>query len=115
MSLIMRNTIAEVTFEALTAGIEKAIEWREKDDHSVLVIKNDSEKTTDLTVKAGDGIQGTTNLKLEVPVGISLVKLESGRFKIVSYDKKRDGDEDKRGKIVVVSTGTPSVGIVSIV
>lgn len=105
MDLTMRNTIAAVTLEALTASTAKAIDWSEKDEHAVLVINASAQ--TDLTVKAGNGIQGVTDLALTVPKGVSLVKLESGRFKNVSGANK--------GKVIVVSTGTPSVGVVAIV
>lgn len=105
MALTMRNTIAEVTLEALTANTAKAIGWNEKDEHTVLVINAAAQ--TDLTVKAGNGIQGVTDLVLTVPKGVSLVKLESGRFKNVSGANK--------GKVIVVSTGTPSVGVVALV
>ena len=105
MALTMRNTIAEVTLEALTANTAKAIAWNEKDEHTVLVINAAAQ--TDLTVKAGNGIQGVTDLVLTVPQGVSLVKLESGRFKNVSGANK--------GKVIVVSTGTPSVGVVALV
>lgn len=105
MALTMRNTIAAVTLEALTANTAKAIDWSEKDEHTVLVINASAQ--TDLTVKAGNGIQGVTDLVLTVPQGVSLVKLESGRFKNVSGANK--------GKVIVVSTGTPSVGVVALV
>lgn len=105
MALTMRNTIAEVTLEALTANTAKAITWNEKDEHTVLVINAATQ--TNLTVKAGNGIQGVTDLVLTVPQGVSLVKLESGRFKNVSGANK--------GKVIVVSTGTPSVGVVALV
>ena len=105
MALTMRNTIAEVTLEALTANTAKAIAWNEKDEHTVLVINAATQ--TNLTVKAGNGIQGVTDLVLTVPKGVSLVKLESGRFKNVSGANK--------GKVIVVSTGTPSVGVVALV
>lgn len=105
MDLTMRNTIAAVTLEALTANTAKAITWNEKDEHTVLVINAATQ--TNLTVKAGNGIQGVTDLVLTVPQGVSLVKLESGRFKNVSGANK--------GKIIVVSTGTPSVGVVALV
>ena len=105
MALTMRNTIAAVTLEALTASTAKAIDWSEKDEHTVLVINASAQ--TNLTVKAGNGIQGVTDLVLTVPQGVSLVKLESGRFKNVSGANK--------GKVIVVSTGTPSVGVVALV
>ena len=105
MALTMRNTIAAVTLEALTASTAKANDWSEKDEHTVLVINASAQ--TDLTVKAGNGIQGVTDLVLTVPQGVSIVKLESGRFKNVSGANK--------GKVIVVSTGTPSVGVVALV
>ena len=105
MALTMRNTIAAVTLEVLTANTAKAITWNEKDEHTVLVINAATQ--TNLTVKAGNGIQGVTDLVLTVPQGVSLVKLESGRFKNVSGANK--------GKVIVVSTGTPSVGVVALV
>lgn len=105
MDLTMRNTLAAVALEALTASTAKAIDWNEKDEHTVLVINAAAQ--TDLTVKAGNGIQGVTDLVLTVPKGVSLVKLESGRFKNVSGANK--------GKVIVVSTGTPSVGVVALV
>ena len=105
MALTMRNTIAAVTLEALTANTAKAITWNEKDEHTVLVINAAAQ--TNLTVMAGNGIQGVTDLVLTVPQGVSLVKLESGRFKNVSGANK--------GKVIVVSTGTPSVGVVALV
>lgn len=105
MDVTMRNAIATPTLEALTESTPKAIAWNENDDKMILVIK--AEGATDLTVKAGNGIQGVNDLKLTVPEGVSLVKLESGRFKNVSGENK--------GKIVVLSTGTPSVGVAALV
>ncbi len=105
MDVTMRNDIATVELEALSAGTAKAIDWTENDNKMILVINADS--ATDLTVKAGNGIQGVCDLTLTVPKGVSLVKLESGRFKNVSGENK--------GKIVVVSTGTPSVGVAALV
>lgn len=105
MALVMRNELAKVELEALTASTEKALEWDENDDRTILVVSATSQ--TDITVKQGNGIQGVTDIKFTVPIGTSLIKLDSGMFKNVTGTNK--------GKIVVVSTGTPSVGIVSIV
>lgn len=101
MSVVKRNEIAAVELEALTASTEKAIPWDGGDEKQVLVIQSSSETT--LTVKAGNGIQGVTDKTVNVPVGVNLLKLESGRFKNVSGENK--------GKIVVVSPGTPKVGV----
>lgn len=105
MDVTMRNSIATPTLEALTESTPKALAWDENDDKMILVIS--AEAATDLTIKAGNGIQGVNDHKLTVPKGVSLVKLESGRFKNISGENK--------GKIVVVSTGTPSVGIAALV
>ena len=106
MTVTMRNHIATPVMTAMTASTPTAIEWKENDDKMVLVIN--ASASTDLTVKAGNGIQGVNDLVLnDVPKGVSLIKLESGRFKNVSGDNK--------GKIVVVSTGTPSVGVAALV
>lgn len=105
MELAMRNELATVTLEKLTANTATALEWAERDDKMILVISATS--ATTLTVKAGNGIQGVADLALTVPVGTNLVKLESGRFKNVTGENK--------GKIVVESPGTPSVGVVALV
>ena len=105
MKLTMRNDIATPELTALTASEPKAIVWDENDDKVVLVIN--ATAATKLTVKSGNGIQSVCDLTLDVPVGVSLVKLESGRFKFVSGENK--------GKIVVVSEGTPKVGVAALV
>ena len=105
MEVTMRNHIATPALQALVASTPTAIEWSENDQKTVLVINAGS--ATTLTVKAGNGIQGVADLRLDVPKGVSLVKLESGRFKNVSGENK--------GKIVVVSPGTPSVGVCALV
>ena len=107
MNITMRNEIVKAELTALTANTAKAIEWKENDNKMILVVQNSGSAATTLTVKAGNGIQGVADLTLTVPVGVNLVKLESGRFKNVSGENK--------GKIVVVSPGTPSVGVVAIV
>ena len=106
MSVVKRNETAAVTMTALTANTAKALPWGESDEKLVLVVQNSGSAATNLTIKAGDGIQGVADKTVSVPAGISLMKLESGRFKNVGGTNK--------GKIVVVSTGTPSVGVVAI-
>jgi hypothetical protein len=105
MEVVMRNTLTNIALTALTAATPTAIVWSESDEKMILVVNAGA--ATTLTVKAGNGIQGVEDLVLSVPKGISLLKLESGRFKNVSGESK--------GKIVVVSDGTPSVGTVAIV
>lgn len=105
MDITMRNTIATPALSALTANTAKAIEWPESDEKMTLVI-NATDKNT-LTVLAGNGIQGVADLEIDVPAGVSLIKLESGRFKNVTGENK--------GKIVIKSTGTPKVGVAALV
>ena len=104
MTVTMRNEAATVDLIKLSANTPTPFEWFENDHKMTLVINAESETT--LTVLAGNGIQGVANLTLSVPEGISLIKLDSGRFKNVTGESK--------GKIVVKSDGTPSVGVVAL-
>lgn len=105
MDVTMRNTIVTPTLTALTANTAKAIEWPESDEKMTLVIS--ASAATTLTVLAGNGIQGVANLEVNVPEGVSLLKLESGRFKNVTGENK--------GKILVKSAGTPEIGVAALV
>lgn len=105
MNLTMRNELATPTMTALVANTDTPVDFDNSDERIVLVI-NASAATT-LTVKAGDHIQGVADMTLNVPKGISLLKLESGRFMNVSGANKN--------KIVVNSPGTPSVGVAALV
>lgn len=107
MDITMRNAIATPALTALVANTEKAIEWPEADEKMILVINNTGSASVTLTVEAGNSIQGVADLSVTVPVGVSLLKLESGRFKNVTGTNK--------GKIVIKSTGTPSVGVAALV
>ena len=101
--MVMRNELATVTLTKLTADTEQAIAWEENDERMTLVVV--ATTATTLTVKAGDGIQGAGDLTLDVGVGTHLLRLDSGRFKVLTGDNK--------GCIVVKSAGTPSVGAVA--
>lgn len=105
MDMTMRNELATPALEEISAGAEHEIEFNERDDKMVLVISADS--ATTLTVKAGNGLQGVCDLVLNVPEGISLLKLESGRFKFVSGGHK--------GNIVVSGAGTLKIGVAALV
>ena len=108
MMLTMRTEIATPALTALTANTERAIEWSESDEKMVLVVQNTESDDATLTVKAGNGIQGVVDLTLTVPKqAVSLVKLDSGRFKNVSGENK--------GKIVVVSATALSCGALAMV
>ncbi|MBQ9760139.1 MAG: hypothetical protein IJW16_02190 [Clostridia bacterium] len=107
IEVTMRNRVATPALSALTASTPTAIEWSENDQKMILVINNAGSAATTLTVKAGNGIQGVNDSVLTVPKGISLVKLESGRFKNVTGENK--------GKIVVVAAAALSVGVCAMV
>lgn len=104
MTVTMRNELATVELTALSVNTDTPIEWPENDHKMTLVINADD--ATKLTVLAGNSIQGVADLVVDVPEGISLIKLESGRFKNVTGEHK--------GKIVIKSDGTPSVGVVAL-
>lgn len=101
-----RNQIVNAPVTALVANTATSLPWSGNDDKLVLVLQNTGSAATNITIKAGDSIQGLNDLTLSVPVGINLVQLESGRFKNVTGTNK--------GKIVVISTGTPKVAVVQL-
>lgn len=105
MEVTMRNEIATPTLESLTENAVKYLDFTERDDKMVLVIE--ASAATTLTIKAGNGLQAVNDHTVNVPKGISLMKLESGRFKLVNGENK--------GKIAVVSPGTPKVAVVSLI
>lgn len=105
MELTMRNEIVKPVLTALTAATDTAIPFDGRDDQMVIVI-NASADTT-VTVKAGNHIQGVADMTVTVPTGISLIKLESGRFKHVSGENK--------GKIVLNAAKAVSVGVAALV
>ena len=105
MTLTMRNEIVTPELIKLTASTDTAIPFDGRDDQMVVAIS--ASATCKLTVKAGNHIQGVADMTLDVPVGVSLIKLDSGRFINVSGANK--------GKIVINSTGTPSVGVAALV
>lgn len=108
MDVIMRNELAPVTLVAITKNTATPCPMDQKDDQTVFVIKNGGSSAVNVTVKAGNGLQGVNDETYSVPVGISLIKLESGRFKNVSGVNK--------GMVVVVAAGDNiSVGAVALI
>ena len=108
MDLIMRNNIVTPTLETLTANTAKSLDFDGSDERIVVLVQNPTTSNATLTVKAGNGLQGVDDLTLTVPASaISLVKLDSGRFKNVSGTNK--------GKIVVVSAVALKVATVAMV
>lgn len=108
MDITMRNDIAAVSFQTLTASTDTALEWPESDEKMLLVLQNTAASAATLTVKAGNGIQGKVSNALTVPASsVCVVKLDSGRFKNVSGDNK--------GKIVVNASAALKAGVVAMV
>ncbi|MBQ8371554.1 MAG: hypothetical protein IJX38_01260 [Clostridia bacterium] len=103
--VVMRNNAAHVELTSAAAGTEKVIPWKDGDSKMVLVIV--ASAATTVTVKAGNGIQGTNDRVLDISEGVNLVKLESGRFKNVTGINK--------GNIVVVPAATVELGVAVLV
>ena len=101
----MRNNCAYVNTTAVSANVNTALEWKEDDNKTVIVI--DASNSGTLTVFAGNGIQGAADLQCGYGPGINLIKLESGRFKNVSGVNK--------GKIIVKFSTGVNVGVVALV
>lgn len=75
--------------------------FKERDDKYLLLIDNaHATVAKDVTIKAGNGIQGVNDLVLEkLGAGkFTAVTIESGRFKNVTGDNK--------GKVVIVGAST---------
>ena len=97
MDITMRNEIAAVELQALTANTDTALEWPESDEKMILVLQNTATSAATLTVKSGNGIQGVVNKALTVPASsVCVVKLDSGRFKNVSGPDK--------GKVILAAS-----------
>ena len=107
MNVTMRNDAANVALTSLAASTAKAIEWPEGDSKMILVVQNGGNSAVTLTVKAGNGLQGVADHTVSLPIGVNLIKLESGRFKNVSGENK--------GKIVISASGAVSVGTAALV
>ncbi len=65
------------------------------DERSVLLVHNNSSTAaSEITVEAGNGLQGVSDLVYSVAAGeVALIVLESGKFKNVSGDDK--------GKVII--------------
>ena len=108
MDVIMRNELANVQLVSLTKNEPMACEMTHRDDQVVFVIANSGSNAVNVTVKAGNGLQGVNDETYSVAPGLNLIKLESGRFKNVSGENK--------DKVVVVAAGDNiSVGAVALI
>lgn len=108
MELTMRNEIVNVKLTALSAGVDTEVPFDQRDDQTILVLSNNGSSPVDVTIKAGNGLQGVNDLVVSVAAGANAIKLESGRFKFVSGEHK--------GKILVnAESSGVQYGIVAMV
>ena len=104
-----RNQFSEQElFSSITAPISASdgaeFAMSERDDKYLVLIQNSATSAKDVTVKAGNGLQGVNDLKVSVAASsYTFVRLESGRFKNVS-------GEDK-GKVVINGPADIKVGV----
>lgn len=102
-----RHKGAEVTMVALATG-GKTVDFSGKDDKTALIFINSASSTADVTIEAGTGIQGVTDIVVTVPASSKplVVRLDSGEF------KKMDGEN--KGCIVVKGATTVTCGVVEL-
>lgn len=88
-----------------TAG--SSVDFGGEDEKTVILFNNTGSGAGTATISAGDGIQGVTDLTVDVPVGFSSMVLESG------VCKKLTGD-NKGGVVIKVSATTISIAAVEL-
>ena len=82
-------------FAAVDAAAAAEFEMSGRDDKVVVLIQNAATAAKNVTIKAGNGIQGVNDYVESVPASsTTAIVLESGRFKNVS-------GEDK-GKVIIM-------------
>lgn len=69
-----------------TAG--SSVDFGGEDEKTVILFNNTGSGAGTATISAGDGIQGVTDLTVDVPVGFSSMVLESGVCKKLTGDNK---------------------------
>lgn len=94
-----RNVFAE---DALTTALTAAVDasdgaefaMEERDDKYLLLIQNGATSAKEITIKAGNGIQGVNDLTHTLGASsFTFVQIESGRFKNVTGPDK--------GKVII--------------
>ena len=105
VAIVERNVPVKINTTSVT--VATAVEWDGGDHKTVLVVNNTGSSAATLTVLAGNGLQGVSDLVVSIPAGINLIKLESGRFLNVSGENK--------GKIVIKSSAAVAVGVAALV
>ena len=72
-------------FVAVDAAAGAEFSAHGRDDKTLIVVQNSASAAKVLTVKAGNGIQGVTDLSVSVPASsTTALVLDSGRYKVVS-------------------------------
>lgn len=101
-STLALNTWGNITF---TAGVKTGVDVpaTNADFKRLILVNNTTTSAVDVTVKAGNGIQGVQDLETySVPANtIAAIRLDDGRFKNVS------GEDN--GNIVVATTAQVAV------
>ena len=86
-----------------TAG--STVDFGGEDEKTVILFNNTGSGAGTATISAGDGIQGVTDLTVDVPVGFSSMVLESGVCKKLTGDNKG---------AVVIKVSATTIGIAAV-
>lgn len=94
MSKIKMNNITTPTAFDILPNTPTPIEWNGRDDKMILLVNNHNGSSSNVTIKAGDSIQGAEDLIFVMSdLGTYFITIDSGRFKKTSGENK--------GKIVL--------------
>lgn len=95
-----RNVFAkDEAFSTITTAVDAAdgaeFVMDERDDKYLILVQNSASSAKEVTVKAGNGIQGVNDLTYSVAASsFTFVQIDSGRFKNVSGADK--------GKVIIM-------------
>ncbi len=75
-----------------TAGVVAGtpLDYTGRDDKTVVIFNNTGSAKGTAVITKGTGIQGVTDITVDVPVGFSACALNSGSFKQLSGENKGD-------------------------
>ena len=75
---------------SFTAGVVAGtqLDFTGRDDKTLILMNNTGSAKGTVTFTKGTGIQGVTDVTFDVPVGFSVVTLDSGFFKQMNGDSK---------------------------
>ncbi len=94
-----------------------AVEWDDKDEKTVIIVKNAATSAKSVTIKAGNGIQGVNDISVSVTAGyFTAIALDSGRFKNVSENeelKTLSGLDTVKGRVIITADSADiSIGVI---